>query len=83
MRNFNRVCRELSRRLVGRHLAGLAVGLLAAGCASDPRPVVVGQPLKLPGLNDYCAVAQKEIASARVPARNSCSTPMSSTPGRA
>lgn len=43
---------------------------LTAGCASDPRPVVVGQPSTLPTLNDYCAVAQREIASARVPARN-------------
>lgn len=47
----------------------LALGWLA-GCASDPRPVVVGQPLTLPGTGDHCAVAQKEIASARVPARN-------------
>ena len=44
--------------------------MLARGCASDPRPMVVGQPLTLPALNDYCAVAQKEIASSRVPARN-------------
>ena len=40
------------------------------GCASDPRPVVVGQPMAIPSLNDYCAVAQKEIATSRVPARN-------------
>jgi hypothetical protein len=32
--------------------------------------MVVGQPLVLPALNDYCAMAQKEIASSRVPARN-------------
>ncbi len=66
MRTSNRVCRELNLR----HLACLAVGLLAAGCASDPRPVVVGKPLTVPTLDDYCATAQKEIASARVPAKN-------------
>jgi len=43
---------------------------LGAGCASEPDPVVVGQPLTLPNLNEYCAVAQKEVASSRVPARN-------------
>jgi hypothetical protein len=43
---------------------------LGAGCASDPDPVVVGQPLTLPNLNEYCAVAQKDDASSRVPARN-------------
>jgi hypothetical protein len=48
----------------------LGVGMIAAGCASDPRPLVVGNPLSLPGTQEYCAVAQKEIASARVPARN-------------
>ena len=53
-----------------RSVACLAVGLVAAGCASDPRPVVVGQPMVIPGLAEYCAVAQKEIATSRVPARN-------------
>jgi len=53
-----------------RSVACLAVGLVAAGCASDPRPVVVGQPMSVPTLAEYCAVAQKEIATARVPARN-------------
>jgi len=50
----------------------LVVGatLGAAGCASNPDPVVIGQPLKLPNINEYCAVAQKEVASSRVPARN-------------
>lgn len=48
----------------------ITLGLLAAGCASDPRPVVVGQPLSVPAIQEYCAVAQKEVASARVPARN-------------
>lgn len=49
---------------------GLALVLVIAGCASDSRPTVVGQPLVLPALNDYCALAQKEIAASRVPARN-------------
>ena len=53
-----------------RGVACLAAGLVAAGCASDPRPVVVGQPMSVPTLAEYCAVAQKEIATARVPARN-------------
>jgi hypothetical protein len=51
-------------------MAWVAVGVVVAGCASDPRPVVVGKPLTVPATNDYCALAQKEIASARVPARN-------------
>jgi len=58
------------RQLTVRNVACLAVGLAASGCASDPRPLVVGQPLTLPTLNDYCAAAQKEVASARIPARN-------------
>jgi hypothetical protein len=62
----NRVGRKLKRG----PLACLALGLLVAGCASDRRPVVVGQPLALPAASDYCAVAQKEIASARIPVRN-------------
>ena len=66
MKTIIRVSRELKRR----HVACLAAGLLAAGCASDPRPVVVGQPLTLPTINEYCATAQKEIAGSRVPARN-------------
>jgi hypothetical protein len=53
-----------------RSVACLALGLVAAGCASDKRPVVVGQPIVIPALNDYCANAQKEVASSRVPARN-------------
>jgi hypothetical protein len=53
-----------------RSVACLALGVAAAGCASDKRPVVVGQPIVLPTLNDYCATAQKEVASSRVPARN-------------
>jgi hypothetical protein len=56
--------------LTVRKVACLALGASLAGCASEPRPVVVGQPLTLPALNDYCAAAQKEIASSRVPARN-------------
>jgi hypothetical protein len=61
---------HVGRKLKRGPLACLAIGLLAAGCASDPRPVVVGQPLTLPTLNDYCATAQKEIAGARIPAQN-------------
>jgi hypothetical protein len=53
-----------------RSVACLALGIAAAGCASDKRPVVVGQPIVVPTLNDYCATAQKEVASSRVPARN-------------
>jgi len=49
---------------------GLALVLVITGCASDSRPTVVGQPFVLPTLNDYCAIAQKEIAASRVPARN-------------
>ncbi len=45
-------------------------GMLAAGCASDKRPVVVGQPVTLAATTDYCAVAQKEVAASRVPAHN-------------
>jgi len=57
-------------KLTVRNAACLSLGLALSGCASDSRPVVVGQPLTLPTLNDYCAIAQKEIAAARVPARN-------------
>jgi hypothetical protein len=53
-----------------RSVACLAMGLVAAGCASDPRPVVVGQPMVIPSLAEYCAIAQKEIATSRVPAHN-------------
>ena len=56
--------------LTVRNVACLAFGAALAGCASDPRPVVVGQPITLPSINDYCAAAQKEIANSRVPARN-------------
>jgi hypothetical protein len=48
----------------------VAAGVATAGCASNPDPVVVGQPMMLPSLNEYCAVAQKEVATSRVPARN-------------
>ena len=57
-------------KLTVRKLACLSLGLALAGCASDPRPVVVSQPMVVTSLTDYCAVAQKEIASSRVPARN-------------
>ena len=53
-----------------RGVACLALGFIVTGCASDRRPVVVGQPVVVPALNDYCATAQKEVASSRVPARN-------------
>jgi hypothetical protein len=56
--------------LTVRNVACLALGAALAGCASDTRPVVVGQPITLPAINDYCAAAQKEIVSSRVPARN-------------
>jgi hypothetical protein len=47
------------------------LGLIAlAGCAGKPDSVVIGAPPTLAPINDYCAAAQKEIASARVPARN-------------
>ena len=45
-------------------------GVLVTGCASDSRPVVVGQKLVVPTTTDYCTQAQKEIASSRVPSRN-------------
>lgn len=61
---------ELTVRSAACLATGLALVLGVAGCASDARPTVVGQPFKLPGLDDYCAVAQKEIAASRVPARN-------------
>lgn len=55
---------------IALHAACLASGVIAAGCASDPRPVVVGQPPVVPAMPDYCAQAQKEIASVRVPLTN-------------
>lgn len=61
---------ELTLRKVTCLSSSLLLGLALAGCASDPRPVALGQPFTLPALNDYCAIAQKEIATARVPARN-------------
>jgi len=70
MKSIVRRSTELTVRKVACLAGSLAIGMLAAGCASDPRPVVVGQPLTLPSLNDYCAVAQKEVATSRVPARN-------------
>jgi hypothetical protein len=51
-------------------MACLAAGAMLAGCARDPRPVVVGKPLTVPSTTDYCTLAQKEVASARVPSRN-------------
>src|SRR5881394_817102 len=59
-----------SAKLSFRRVACLALGLAAFGCASDPRPVVVGQLPVIPAVNEYCALAQKEIATSRVPAHN-------------
>jgi len=56
--------------LTARKLACLCFGLTLVGCASDTRPVVVSPPMVVTSLTDYCAVAQKEIATSRVPARN-------------
>src|SRR5262245_14855556 len=61
---------ELTVRKVACLATGLALAFGIAGCAGDSRPMVVGQPLVMPALNDYCAMAQKEIAASRVPARN-------------
>jgi hypothetical protein len=70
---MNRIVRrwqELKARNVACLVASIAAGALAAGCSSQPKSMVVGQPFKLPALNEYCSVAQKELASSRVPARN-------------
>jgi hypothetical protein len=56
--------------LTVRNVACLAFGAALAGCASDPRPVVVGHAATLPAINEYCSAAQKDIANSRVPARN-------------
>jgi hypothetical protein len=56
--------------LTARGIACLALACVAAGCAGERRAVVVALPVATPALNDYCAVAQKEIATSRVPARN-------------
>jgi hypothetical protein len=70
MKTIIRRWQELTVRSLACLATGLAVILVVAGCASDSRPTVVGQPLVIPTLNDYCAIAQKEIAASRVPARN-------------
>jgi hypothetical protein len=70
MKHIIRGFGELTARRTACLAAGLGAGLLLSGCASDPRPLVVGTPMTLPNVNEYCAVAQKEIASSRVPARN-------------
>ena len=56
--------------LTVRNVACLAFGAALAGCASDTRPVVVGTPVTVATIDDYCAAAQKDIANSRVPARN-------------
>ncbi len=58
------------RELTARNVACLVASVAVAGCAAEPESVVLGQPVVLAPLADYCAVAQKEIASSRVPARN-------------
>ena len=70
MKHIIRGFGELTARKSACLSASLAVGALLAGCASDPRPLVVGTPMTLPNVNEHCAVAQKEIATSRVPARN-------------
>src|SRR3982751_2102695 len=66
---MNTIIRNGSKLTAGT-LACLALGAALTGCASDSRPVVVGQPMVIPTLNEYCASAQKEIATSRVAARN-------------
>jgi hypothetical protein len=60
------------QQLTARTPACLAAvaAVLVAGCASEPRPMVVGVTPTLPAINEYCANAQKEVAASRVPARN-------------
>ena len=70
MKSIIRGLLKLTVRRIGCLSGCLALGLAFAGCASDPRPVVVGHPIVVPGVQDYCALAQKEIATSRVPARN-------------
>jgi hypothetical protein len=70
MKHIIRGFGELTASRTACLAASLGLGLLLSGCASDRRPLVVGTPMTLPGVNEYCAVAQKEIASSRVPARN-------------
>jgi hypothetical protein len=70
MKSIIRRWQELTVRNASCLSIGLAIGLACAGCASDPASMAVGQPIALPTLNEYCAVAQKEVASSRVPARN-------------
>jgi hypothetical protein len=65
-----RCMRKLKARDAACLATSLAMGFALAGCAGDPEPVVMGQPTTLAPLNEYCAVAQKEVASSRVPARN-------------
>lgn len=70
MNSIVRRWQELKVRNVACLAASMAMGLLAAGCASDPKSMVVGKPFALPAINEYCSIAQKELASSRVPARN-------------
>jgi hypothetical protein len=70
MKTIIRRWQELTVRSVACRAMVFTMGLAVMGCASDPRPMVVGKPLTLPPINDYCASAQKEVAASRVPARN-------------
>lgn len=70
MNSIVRRWQELKVRNVACLAVSMAMGLLAAGCSSNPKPMVVGKPFALPAINEYCSIAQKELASSRVPARN-------------
>lgn len=70
MKHIIRGFGELTARRMACLASSVTAVALLSGCASDPRPLVVGTPMTLPGVNEYCAVAQKEIATSRVPARN-------------
>lgn len=70
MKHIIRGFGELTARKAACLASGFATAILLSGCASDPRPLVVGTPMTLPNVNEHCAVAQKEIATSRVPARN-------------
>ncbi len=70
MKHIIRGSGELTARRSACLASSFSAALLLSGCASDPRPLVVGTPMTLPSVNEHCAVAQKEIATSRVPARN-------------
>jgi hypothetical protein len=70
MKHIVRGFGQLTGRKAACLVASLGLGMFAAGCASDPRPVVAATPFTLPAVDQYCAAAQKEIATSRVTARN-------------